>query len=367
MKKSILFSGYYGFDNSGDDAILEAISTEIKKTRPQLNIHVLSYLPEKTKEVYGVEALHRFHFKEVFKGLKETDLFISGGGSLLQDITSSRSLWYYLGLMILAKLLRKKVYVYANGIGPIDGKFNRFLTKTVLNHVDFITLRDSNSKDFIRSLGVKHNRVKVTADPVYTLEPSSEERILDIFKNEKIPDKMYIGFALREWMESPDLKDKIVEGINLLLEQRKEDILMLPLHYPKDLHFAESIREEVKEKNRIYILKNNYTVKDLMACFSKLEVVVAMRLHALIYAVVEEVPIVGLSYDPKVQGIIEELHLYPGEDVRNFEPKNLVEKILYTLDRKTSCKAHLKYEKKALKEAALENIKIIDTLLEEKE
>ena len=366
MKKTVLFSGYYGFDNSGDDAILEAICTEIKNTRPQLNIDVLSYRPEKTKKVYGVEARHRFKLKEVVKGMKNTDLFISGGGSLLQDITSSRSLWYYLGLMILAKLMGKKVYVYANGIGPIEGNFNRLLTKYVLNHVDYITLRDGNSLDFIRSLGVHHQRVKVTADPVYTLEPSTPRRVHEIMEEEGKSYKKYIGFAIRSWKETPDLAKKIGETIELLLQEVEEDILMIPLHFPYDVHFAQEVTSYITEKERVSIIENNYSVKDLMACFSMLDVVVAMRLHALIYAVVTETPIIGLSYDPKVDGIIKELDLYPGEDVRYFQPEDLVKKIRHTLDHKTAMKKHLADEKERLKALSLENIKIIDRLLEEK-
>lgn len=365
MNKSILFSGYYGFDNSGDDAILEAISTDLKKTRPQLNIKVLSYHPEKTKEMYQIEALYRFNLKEVLKGLKETDLFISGGGSLLQDITSSRSLWYYLGLMLLAKIFGKKVYVYANGVGPIDGRFNRFLTKHVLNMADYITLRDRMSLDFIRSIGVKHDRVKVTADPVYTLEPAGDERIKEILRQEGIPDKEYLGFAVRAWKEAPDLGQKLAFAMNGILKNSEEDILMLPLHYPEDVKFAEKVRNMVVEKERVYILKENYSVKELMGSFSRLNTVVAMRLHSLIYGVVEKVPIVGLSYDPKVEGLLKELDLPAGVDVNEFDPEELIEKIFESLENREERAAYLAGKREDLKQAALENIEVIDVLLED--
>ena len=107
--KKVLLSGYYGFDNSGDDAILKAIIKDLKENESSIDIVVLSKNPEKTREVYKVKAVDRFNLLEVYRAMKATDLFISGGGSLLQDVTSSRSLWYYLMTMeiILLQLIYK--------------------------------------------------------------------------------------------------------------------------------------------------------------------------------------------------------------------------------------------------------------------
>ncbi len=154
--KKILISGYYGFDNSGDDAILKAIVKDIKRIGGEdVRIIALSNNPSCTEEIYGIEAVNRFGIKGVVKAIKDCDLFISGGGSLLQDVTSTRSLLYYITLMKLAKLYKKPVMVYANGIGPINRSINRVLTRNILNKVDLITLRDEDSKIFLEELGVK--------------------------------------------------------------------------------------------------------------------------------------------------------------------------------------------------------------------
>ncbi|NLL81384.1 MAG: polysaccharide pyruvyl transferase CsaB, partial [Tissierellia bacterium] len=133
--KSILMSGYYGFDNSGDDAILKAIVKDLREIDKDLDITVLSNNPKKTEDMYPVKAVNRFNFRDVVFSIKKCSLFISGGGSLLQDVTSTRSLLYYLTVMSLAKIMNKKVMVYANGIGPINKKTNRMITKKVLNKV----------------------------------------------------------------------------------------------------------------------------------------------------------------------------------------------------------------------------------------
>ena len=117
MKKKILISGYYGFDNSGDDAILKAIVKDLKENNSSIEITAFSNNPTFTEKIYDINAVNRFGIRDVFRAIKNCDLFISGGGSLLQDVTSTRSLLYYIALMKIAKLFNKPVMVYALFIG----------------------------------------------------------------------------------------------------------------------------------------------------------------------------------------------------------------------------------------------------------
>lgn len=64
---------------------------------------------------------------------------------MLQDVTSQRSLCYYLGIIILGKMLGKKVMLFAQGIGPIRAKWARRLTSFVCSKADLITVRDKES------------------------------------------------------------------------------------------------------------------------------------------------------------------------------------------------------------------------------
>ena len=147
----IVLSGYYGFDNIGDEAVMYSIIKTLKEEiGDNTEITVLSNEPEKTASAYHVEAVNRWKYKQIIDAIKKSDVLISGGGSLLQDITGWKSVVYYLSIVVIAKLLRKKVVFYAQGIGPVNMKFNRFLIGWIANRVDYISVRDEHSKKSIK-------------------------------------------------------------------------------------------------------------------------------------------------------------------------------------------------------------------------
>src|SRR3989339_978082 len=141
----IALSGYYGFGNIGDEALLTIIKQKIA----------------------GAEFTVLDRSFKIISQIFRSDLLISGGGTLFQDKTSSRSFYYYIGVVALAKLMGKKVMILAQGFGPLNKTLNRHLARLVLNRVDIITLRDKQSLETIKKLGVTIPRIELTADPVF--------------------------------------------------------------------------------------------------------------------------------------------------------------------------------------------------------
>ena len=127
MGKRVLVSGYIGFQNFGDDAIFGLLVKYLK--RNNCNVTALSGDPRATQRMFKVNALHYTNFLQILWGIIDSNVLISGGGSLLQNSTSSLSLLYYLGIIFLAKLLGTKVIIFAQGIGPIYGKWWQRLTR----------------------------------------------------------------------------------------------------------------------------------------------------------------------------------------------------------------------------------------------
>lgn len=115
----LVISGYYGFGNAGDEAMLAAILEAILDVIPNAEITVISGNPKDTMDKHGVKAISRLSPLPIIKALKGCDLLISGGGSLLQDVTSDRSLYYYLSIIRMAKWFNRPVMLYAQGIGPL--------------------------------------------------------------------------------------------------------------------------------------------------------------------------------------------------------------------------------------------------------
>ncbi|QQY80035.1 polysaccharide pyruvyl transferase CsaB [Keratinibaculum paraultunense] len=354
VNKKILVSGYYGFDNSGDDAILKAIVKDIKELEKNVNIIALSNNPSCTREIYNIDAVNRFSVKSVIKSIKDCDLFISGGGSLLQDVTSTRSLLYYVTLMKVAKLFNKPVMVYANGIGPINKKINRILTRNILNKVNLITLRDQDSKIFLKELGVKNENIYVTADPVFSLEPTDRATVLDILEEENIPiDKPLIGISIREWKNTCDLVENIVKAIDYIGHKYNVNVVLIPMHYPEDLSISYDVLNKVS--NSCYILSNKHSAEDIMGIIRELEIIIAMRLHSLIYAASQCVPMVGLIYDPKIESFLKSINMNYMCKVEDMKYDELIENIEYVWNNREELRNKLNRIDKYMKEKAVKN------------
>ena len=145
---------------------------------------VLSSNPEKTKELYNVEAYDRYNLFEIIKAIKKADIVVSGGGTLFQDITSRKSIWYYLGIVRIAQLMGKKVCVAYQGMGPINTNMYRKMTKKILNKksVKLIGMRDKQAMEYAKEMGIKEDKMILSSDMIFMMKPPAPERCLKIIK-----------------------------------------------------------------------------------------------------------------------------------------------------------------------------------------
>lgn len=326
--KTIVLSGFYGFDNQGDDAILEAILGELKRRDKTLRLKVLSNNPNKTREVYDVDAVYRFNPFVIGSTIKKGDMLISGGGSLLQDVTSSRSLWYYLYVISVAKRKNKKVCIYANGVGPINGKFNRKLTKKVLKDVDLITLRDDDSAKYLEEIGIEKDKCLVRSDPVFLLKENIEEAE-KILSDININDE-FIVVNLRPWTDDEKMIDQMAIAINKLMDQGHK-ILLIPMHMSKDTPILKRLEDKCQNEN-LYSYYEDMSVTTLMGIFSKAQMVLAMRLHGVIYSAAVHTKPLAISYDPKVTSFMESIDSDYIIDINDIDGQKVYQEIKRCLD-----------------------------------
>lgn len=315
---NLLIAGYHGFGNCGDEAILKAMTTNIRGLAKDVDITALSHNPEFTKNEYGIKSVQRFNVFQVLSAIRRSDIILSGGGTLLQNGTSTRSLLYYLSIIKLAKLLRKRVMLYANGIGPVTGGLNQRLVRSVINTVDVITLREKLSEADLRSIGVSNPNVTVTADAAFKLESISDEKAESLLIGEGFEErgKKRVGVSVRAWSKAKygeDYISKIAKACDNIADTGKE-IIFIPMQYPKDIAVSKKVSSMMKNKS--YVLTKRYTPAEMMGIVGRVDAMVSMRLHTLIFAAVKNIPMVGIIYDPKIEYYLKELDMPEGGDVR---------------------------------------------------
>ncbi len=363
----LLIAGYHGFGNCGDEAILLAMTTNIRAMAPDVDITALSFKPEFTKTEYNVNAVQRFNAAEVLKTIRQSDIVLSGGGTLLQDGTSTRSLIYYLAIIKAAKLFKKRVMLYANGIGPVNGSLNRRLVKSVVNTVDMITLREKLSEEDLRSIGVSKPNIVVTADPAFTLRSITPDEAVQIFKNEGVPlDKQLVGVSVRAWSRAlggEEYLDRIARVCDNLIKEGK-NVVFVPMEYPKDLDVSR--RVAAKMQQRAYILEKRYNPPQILGIVGELDLMLSMRLHTLIFAAVKNVPMLGIIYDPKVEYYLKELEMPEAGDVRreHLNVSVMTERALSMLSELDRYKAILKKNADIMMDKANENDRLLDKQLD---
>lgn len=317
MAKKILIAGYYGFSNSGDDAVLASICRDIEKKGSDYEARILSNMPAKTEADYHFPAVDRTNLFVVIKEIIKAEVLLMGGGSLLQDVTSSRSLYYYLVLLVIAKLFNTKTILYANGIGPIRKKHNRFMAKLVINRVSLITLREKLSYDELVKMGVNKPDIYVTSDPVFNLEVK-KRNIQAIFEDEGIPaDKPLVAIFFRTWGKHTGYIKKTAKLCDYIMDNYGMNVLFVPMKHPSDLKVSEAIGNLMKATP--YYLKKKYDSDTLIELIGETKFVISMRLHALLYAAIKNIPMIGFVYDPKVKYYLQELDMYAVEDMNHFD------------------------------------------------
>lgn len=337
-------SGYYGFRNNGDDALLLALTDDIKKEYKDARMVVLSNRPKETTQIYRIDAVHRLNLMKIAHIFKNTKVLIFGGGSLLQDETSSKSLWYYLSVIKLAKKCGTKVMQFANGFGPVSRKHNKKITASVINNcVDAITVRDKASMDMMKEIGI-NKKIQLTADPAMLLESASDKEVSKLLSKMNIPVDDYITVAVREWKKNaPDFKSEVAEALKKFSKENNLNVLFIPMQNPHDLKISQDIKELVGDN--AYVLDCAISIGETIGVVKKSQLNLAMRLHSIIYSVAQGVRTVALRYDPKIDGFMDYVGLDCICDVESISSEELYENLKKSYNSENNNKHNELYEK----------------------
>lgn len=427
--KTIVISGYYGFKNSGDEAVLQSVLTALAEEGKAAGVIiepvVLSIDPEWTSKAYGVRAVHRMKLGEVRRAIRESDGLISGGGSLLQDATSPKTIPYYLGVIKIAQLLRKPVFIYAQGIGPVNRKLFHPMIRSVFRKCAYISVRDAQSAELLQSMGIRGEDIHVVPDPVMGLplpEAMRSEMIQDKAKqteSEAYPETLevksdhaealhteagqaddsqavtveaedsravpystssaetdqedmsdrhaghdrteageaapvtdpesleagtlaadsdpealaanpvlpVVGISVRFWDQGRRELNAIAEGLAALAKKRPVHFRFLPFHRPGDeeasRYIAERMGDITSYGGQISFFLEEEQPQDMLREVDQCDLILGMRLHSLIYAANRAVPLIGISYDPKIDHFLKRLGSAPIGTSDSLAPQDL--------------------------------------------
>lgn len=365
-KYKVVMSGYYGFSNAGDDAILQSIHEGILAASQDISVTVLSNDPTLTWNLCGLEAVSRFQIWRVWKALRHCDALLSGGGSLLQDRTSTRSLLYYLAIIRWAEWLHKPVMLYANGIGPVSKPENRRRVRRAVERAALVTLRDDSSAQELQEMGVKRTDLYVTADPVFNLPPASEERGLELVSAASLPRGAAVTVvSVRNWPNTQQFHRQLAGVCDHIRRAHGMEILFLLMQPGQDREATRQVREAMEEPS--YLLDAACTPRELMAVLGQAKLCVAMRLHTLIFAARMAVPCIGLVYDPKVESYLQELEMPSAGHVEHFDPEAAIacaDELMGSYDQVLT---RLQEKSQMLAKSALKNEELLLQLLKRQE
>ena len=307
-RDGILICGAYGKGNAGDDAILNAIVRAFRTADPDLPLYATSRTPAQTARDAGIGTVYTFNPWRVRARMRKTSLYLSGGGSLIQDATSSRSLWYYLNSIRAAHRAGCRVMMYGCGVGPVYRAANRRRAARVIRAcVDRITLRDTSSLRELEALGVEGIPARVTADMAF-LVPSAAPHLVEALCTELglRPEYRLLILAPRPW-ESSDrhLADFAAAALHGAKAHGLRPVL-LAMEPAKDRSVCRQIAAlTAAEGLECPIVETSADVGTVVGLIARSEAVLGMRLHSLIFAAAQGTPFAGVSYDPKVAGFVD--------------------------------------------------------------
>lgn len=358
-------SGSYGGFNLGDEAILQVIVTELRRALP-VEITVFSRNPEDTRARHRVERavpVREFSRDEVRPEVERLDLFILGGGGILFDDEAG----VYLREVALAQEHGVPVMVYAVSAGPLRDANVQKLVRDCLDRATVVTVRERQARKLLEEVGVRRE-IGVTADPALLLEP--EPLPADALKQEGIDGRhRLIGMSVREpGSAAPDLDEDhyhtlLANAADYMVDRLDADIVFVPMERRMlDMQHSHAVIAQMAYPQRATVLKGEYTAGQMLSLVGHFAFVVGMRLHFLIFAALQHVPLVALPYADKVAGFLEDLQM-PMPRLQQVNAGQLIAYIDRSWDFRRDLQTRIAQALPGIQERARENNRIAVQLL----
>lgn len=362
----VLISGYYGFENIGDEAILQAI-LQWFETRDDVYPVVLSANPRATFDMYGVDSISRSNPVSIIKRILYAPVLIQGGGGLLQDSTSFRSLAYYLGIQFIGFITGRRVVIFAQGIGPLDGELSPLLVGEFLSQCDLVCVRDFKSFGFCQARLPLNAPLHLMADAALRLKPAEPDRVEDIFLQENMDllGKPIVGYSLKGSLKDRRQITALARAIDKVNSSLGGGAVLFPFHLPFDKEYCEAVRAMCDDKDSVIVIKGKYRPDEILGLIGRCDLISGMRLHSLIFAAQRGVPFVAISYDPKIDEFAREFGIKPAVHTPLVGPERLIDSIEEAWESRGQMRAKITSGISKLQERVDEGFRILGNFFDQ--
>lgn len=386
-KKNILIAGYYGFGNTGDEAILAAILSDLREGRQDLEFVVLSGNPVDTTALHNVHSILWTDLSAILPAVQKSDLVILGGGGIFHEylgfheeylLTQSHAgLSFYAGLPLMAAMYKKPCMLYSVGVGPLFSEKGEQFLRLAFNLASVATVRDLESMSLLERLKIHSPKIRVTADPAYNLIPNTQKAniALDTQRISYNESLLRVAVCPRHWdinISEEQWQENLAKGLDWLAKDRDLMIIFVPFQNSpispdwNDFSAAEAILLKMQYKECAKILEPSHDPEEVAGIISLCDMVIGMRLHSLIFAISAGVPIVGLVYDPKVENMLAQAKMDEYLiQLNELTPELLYKTVRNALNSRDKISNLLHSVNKKLRKLAGENGKIALQLLKQ--
>lgn len=342
----ILIIGYFGFNNAGDELMLDRLLGMIRETRLDAEVTVLSGNPLNTRRKHRVEAIpyvisDRFErWRTLVRCIARSDVLIFGGGTFLQDygIRSWHPIAYYLKLVIVARLLRKKVGIIGSGVGPLTTSMGRRISRWIVDLANIAIMRDRDSIRLLSEIGTSARHIQLGADLVVPSGKMSPT-VVSQAKSKRIGLSFFpfFSYVFGDFQQQTAMTAEIVAFLKALAERFE----IFFFCFQEDVDGADNLFainlaavDGVSFQTVLYSEDSDRFLERL----GEMDLVIGMRYHFILLAILAGIPSVAVSYHPKVTSLMAEFGLSDAViQVNSFTAASALKLLFSDACRKAEC------------------------------
>lgn len=251
------------------------------------------------KNLYAlIRNLLSMKWNTVNDEIKKSQFVFIGGGNMIMDLQTVPLYTYnFTRYVNIAKKNRKPVFTFSVGVGPLQTKFQKWIVKKALNNCIYHSFRDIQSIELCREMGLNKEGA-LTCDPVF------------LFKKGKSSDKKTIGISILSYYDFLDFNDyeDYISNFALCVEKIRDKY-----PYFKITLFSTEINDYPTVYDVYRRLNNSFNiqyiefdeVKAMPLIYESMVMLIGTRMHSIILAMTQHVPVIGLSWQSKVNGLFE--------------------------------------------------------------